>query len=41
MDGAVDVDKTLDEFLSELETAGIDKIIDLKEKQFEEWKAQQ
>lgn len=41
MDGAVDVDTTLEQFLSELETAGIDKIIDLKSAQYEEWKAQQ
>ena len=41
MDGAVDTEDTLEEFLKELEASGIDKIVDLKEKQFEEWKAQQ
>lgn len=41
MAGAVDVDTTLAEFQKELKTAGIDKIIETKSAQYEEWKAKQ
>lgn len=41
MAGAVDVDESLAQFREELKTAGIDKIIETKSKQYEEWKAKQ
>lgn len=41
MAGAVDVDKILPEFQKELKTAGIDKIIEVKSAQYEEWKKKQ
>lgn len=41
MAGAVDTDKILPEFQKELKTAGIDKIIEVKSKQYEEWKEKQ
>lgn len=39
MAGAVDVDESLAKFREELKTAGIDKIIETKSRQYEEWKA--
>jgi putative aldouronate transport system substrate-binding protein len=35
--GILDVDKTLPEFLNKLENAGIQKIIEEKQKQLDEW----
>ena len=41
MAGAVDVDENLTKFRDELKTAGIDKIIETKQQQYEEWLAKQ
>lgn len=41
MAGAVDVDENLTKFRKELKTAGIDKIIETKEKQYKEWLTKQ
>ena len=38
MSGSVDVDETLPKFISELQGAGIDKIVDLKNTQYAAWK---
>lgn len=41
MDGALDVDENLKAFQEELRAAGIDKIVETKQKQYEEWLAKQ
>lgn len=41
MAGAVDIDENLAKFQEELKAAGIDKIVETKQKQYEEWLANQ